>query len=83
MCEAGRKKEVQEEPVTMTVLFAAGQMNHPETLVWSHFYEHTHHSVWFSFLTTIWSSSVYFFVNIRHIFVVLSSLFMHINAFWL
>lgn len=34
------KEEVQEKPVTLTVPFAAGQLSHPETLVWSHFYEH-------------------------------------------
>lgn len=34
------KKAVQEKPVTLTVQFAAGRLSHPETLVWSHFYEH-------------------------------------------
>lgn len=36
------EEEVQEKPVTLTVPFATGQLSHPETLVWSHFYEHAH-----------------------------------------
>lgn len=36
------REEVQETPVTLTVLFAAGQLSHPDTLVWLHFYENAH-----------------------------------------
>lgn len=61
MHETGRKEEVQEELVTLTVLCAAGQLSHPETLVWSHFYERarahvlTPHSTWFTFSSTIFA----------------------------
>lgn len=79
VCEAGRKKEVQEEPVTACDSAARCGANEPSwnscmvTFLWTHT---PHHSVWFSFLTTIWSSSV----NIRHIFVVLWSLFQSLKV---
>lgn len=40
MREAAGKEEGQEEPVTVTMLFAAGQLGRPETPVWPHSLTH-------------------------------------------
>ena len=43
VCEAGgEEEEGQEEPVTVTMLSAAGQLGRPETPVWPHLHTHTH-----------------------------------------